>query len=105
MLRSGKLARPLAAVWVLVPDNAPLAGLLPIATVTVPVKLVAVFPRLSRAVTCTAGVITAPAAAGLGCTVNTSSFAARGVTLKAPLPVPGRPVLAEVTVYPSHALA
>src|SRR5213078_3246977 len=76
MLKSGKVATPLTAVWVLVPDSAPPPGLVPIATVTVPAKLVAVLPRLSRAVTCTAGVIVAPADAALGCTVNTSSFAA-----------------------------
>ena len=98
ILRSAKLATPLPAVWFFVPDNDPPAGLLPIATVTVPLKLVAVFPRLSRAVTCTAGVITAPAGVELGCTVKTSSLAARGVTLKAALSVPERPVLAAVSV-------
>src|SRR5947207_13459892 len=88
MLRSGKLATPLTAAWVLVPESAPPPGLVPIAIATVPAKLVAVLPRLSRAVTCTAGVIVAPADAALGCTGNTSSFAARGVTLNAALSVP-----------------
>src|SRR2546421_42261 len=69
MLRSGKLATPLTAAWVLVPESAPPPGLVPIAIATVPAKLVAVLPRLSRAVTCTAGVIVAPADAALGCTV------------------------------------
>src|SRR5256885_6128099 len=98
MLKSGKLATPLTAVWVLVPDNAPPAGLVPIAIATVPAKLVAVLPRLSRAVTCTAGVIVAPADAALGSTVNTRSFAARGVTLNAALSVPVTPVIAAVSV-------
>src|SRR5204862_363827 len=64
----------------------------------VPAKLVAVLPRLSRAVTCTAGVIVAPADAALGCTVKTSTLAARGVTLKVALSVPVTPVIAAVSV-------
>src|SRR5207302_8774477 len=51
----------------------------PIATVTFPVNPVAVFPCASCAVTCTAGVIAAPAAVVLGCTENTSCVAVPAV--------------------------
>src|SRR5207245_231523 len=52
---------------------------------TLPPKAVAVFPWASCAVTCTAGVIAAPAMVVLGGTVNASCVAAPGVTLKAAL--------------------
>ena len=45
-----------------------------------PVNCVAVLPDASRAVTCTAGVIAAPAAVGLGGTVNASCVTTPGVT-------------------------
>src|ERR1700752_5409843 len=98
MLRSGKGAPPLTAAWVFVPDNTPPPGLVLIATVTLLAKLVAVLPKLSLAVTCTAGAMTAPADAPLGRTVDVSTFAARGVTLNAALSGPVRPVVAAVSV-------
>ena len=52
----------------------------PSATVMLPVNCVAVLPAASRAVTCTAGVIAAPAAVALGGTVNASCVTAPGVT-------------------------
>src|SRR5256884_9904638 len=55
------------------------------ATVTLPPNAVAVFPSASCAVTCTAGVIAAPAMVVVGGTVNASRVAAPGVTLKAAL--------------------
>ena len=58
------------------------------ATVTVSVKPVATLPLPSRAVTRTAGVIVAPAAVLLGCTVNCSRVAAPGVMSNTEL-VPG----------------
>ena len=85
MLRSAKVATPPEASTVVVPNSVPLPGLAPSATVTSPVKPVAVFPRASCAVTCTAGAITAPAVVELGWTENTSCAAPPGVMLKAAL--------------------
>ncbi len=62
MLRLEKVATPLTAATDVVPDSVPPDGFVPIATVMNPVKLVTTFPRASCAVTCTAGVIEAPAA-------------------------------------------
>ena len=45
------VATPATALWVSVPDSAPPAGLVPIATVTGPVKPVATLPTASFAVT------------------------------------------------------
>ena len=72
MLRLEKVATPLTAARLTVPESVPALGLAPSATVTLPLNPVAVFPWASRAVTCSAGVIAAPATASLGCTVNTS---------------------------------
>jgi hypothetical protein len=44
MLRVEKVAIPAAAATVVVPESVPPPGLVPIPTVTLPVKLVAVFP-------------------------------------------------------------
>ena len=98
ILRLANVATPLAAATVVVPANAPPPGLLPSATVTLPLKLGSVFPRASCAVTCTAGVIAAAAVALLGCTVNTSLVAPPAVTLNAALVVPVTPVAAAVSV-------
>src|SRR2546423_1554444 len=69
------------------------------ATVTFPVNPVAVLLLASRAVTCTAGVIVAPAVVLLGCTENTSCVAGPAVILNAVLvPVAG-PVALAVRVY------
>src|SRR5438046_9293903 len=76
MLRSEKVATPLTAATVVVPERVPLAGLVPIATVMLVVAVVTVLPWASWTATCTAGVIAAPAAALLGCTVKTSFAAA-----------------------------
>src|SRR2546427_13163210 len=60
------------------------------ASVTLPVNPVAVFPFASRAVTSIAGVMLAPAAVLVGCTVNTSVPALPAVILNAALaPVAG----------------
>src|SRR5438445_718227 len=75
MLRSEKVATPLTAATVVVPERVPLAGLVPIATVMLVVAVVTVLAWASWTATCTAGVIAAPAAALVGCTV-TASFAA-----------------------------
>ena len=72
MRRVGKAATPPTAATVVVPERLPPAGLLPIATVTLPAKPSALLPKASRAVTSIWGVMVVPAAAGLGCTVNAS---------------------------------
>src|SRR5690348_13008054 len=83
--RPGNVATPLTAATVAVPDSVPPPGLLPSATVTFPVKLVTVLPRLSCVVTCTDGVIAAPATTLDGCTVKTSLLAAAALMLNAAL--------------------
>src|SRR5712692_1331359 len=94
MLRFANVATPPAAACVSVPASVPPAGLVPIATVTGPVKLGTAFPNASRALTTTAGVIAAPAPVVLGCPVNASALAAPATTVTAavcvrvfPLPV------------------
>src|SRR5512134_664758 len=104
MLRSGKLATPATAATPVVPSSTPLpGGLVPMATVMVPVKLVAVLPSASRAVIWTAGVIGAPAAVVTGCTVKASWVAGPGVIENAALVAPVSPVAAAVSVYPVPA--
>src|SRR5437867_9045779 len=75
MLKLEKVATPSTAA-ALAPESVPPAGFIPIPSVTVPAKAVAVLPCASRAVTCTAGEMVAPAAALLGCTVKPSVAAA-----------------------------
>src|SRR5207249_4631018 len=75
MLRFAKVATPLTAATVVVPERVPLAGLVPIATVMLVVAVVTALPWASWTATCTAGVIAAPATALLGGTAKTS-FAA-----------------------------
>src|SRR6266480_3754546 len=96
--RPVNVATPPDAAWVAVPDKAPPDGLVPMASVTLPVNPVAVLLLASRAVTCTAGVIAAPADVVLGCTENTSCVAVPAVILNAVLvPVAG-PVALAVSV-------
>src|SRR3989440_7679393 len=93
------VATPPDAACVAVPDKAPPDGLVPMASVTFPVNPVAVLLLASSAVTCTAGVIAAPADVVLGCTENTSCVAVPAVILNAVLvPVAG-PVALAVRVY------
>ena len=99
MLIPGKLATPAAAATVAVPSSTPLpGGLTPIASVTLPVKPVAVLPSASRAVTWTAGVIATPAVVLAGWTVNASWVAGPGVMVNAALVAPVSPVAAAVRV-------
>src|SRR5256885_1587191 len=81
MLRSEKVATPLTAATVVVPERVPLAGLVPIATVMLVVAVVTVLPWASWTATCTPGVIAAPAAALLGCTVGTAFGGGRALML------------------------
>src|SRR5205809_766383 len=92
------VAMPLTAATVGVPARVPLAGLVPIASVMLVVALVTMLPWASWTVTCTAGVIAAPAAALLGCTVKTSFAAAPTPMLNALLVAPVRPVADAVSV-------
>src|SRR5437763_16932757 len=92
MLRFAKLATPLTAATVVVPARVPLAGLVPIASVMLVVAVVTVLPWASWTATCIAGVIAAPAAAVLGCTVKTSFAAAPALMLNALLAAPVRPL-------------
>src|SRR6267143_5262249 len=93
-----KVATPALAATVAVPERVPPPGFVPIATVTFPVNPVAVLLLASSAVTCTAGVIAAPAVAVLGSTENTSCVAVPAVILNAVLvPVAG-PVALAVSV-------
>src|SRR5207247_8972716 len=76
MLSPGNVATPPAAATAAVPESVPPPGFAPIASVTVAVNAVAVFPCASSAVTWTAGVIGAPAVAVAGCTETTRCVAA-----------------------------
>src|SRR5690348_5060211 len=98
MLKPGNVATPPAAATVVVPDSAPPPGFVPSATVTFAVNCVAVFPCASCAVTCTAGVMGAPAVVLDGWALNTSCVAAPGVTLNGVLVPVVRPVAAAARV-------
>src|SRR5438552_7412309 len=100
MLRLEKVATPLTAATVVVPERVPLAGLVPIASVMLVVAVVTVLPWESWTANCSAGVIAAPAAALLGCTVKASFAAAPTLTLNAVLVAPVRPVVEAASVQP-----
>src|SRR2546426_9843408 len=70
MERSPKVATPLTAATLVLPESVPPAGLLPSATVTVPVKLGTALPSASCAATFTAGAIWWLAVAAPGWTVK-----------------------------------
>src|SRR5213594_4104964 len=98
MLRFAKVATPLTAATVVVPERIPLAGLVPIATVMLVVAVVTVLPWASWTATCTAGVFAAPAAALLGCTMKASFAGAPAPTLNALLVALVKPVADAVSV-------
>src|SRR5688572_31691896 len=98
-------ATPLTADTVVVPDSVPPPGLVPIATVMLAVELVTVFPNVSCTATCTAGLITAPAVAFVGCTVKASLEAAAGVMLNADEVAPVRAAEVALSVYPVPVLS
>src|SRR3954470_10207399 len=83
MERLENVATPATADAVVVPDSVPPPGLAPIATVMLAVELGTVFPNASCTVTCTAGLIAAPALALVGCAVTPTLEARSGVMLKA----------------------
>src|SRR2546428_8015466 len=82
MERSPKVATPLTAATLVLPESVPPAGLLPSATVTVPVKLGTALPSASCAATFTAGAIWWLAVAAPGWTVKARCVAGPGETLK-----------------------
>src|SRR4029077_3990602 len=104
MLSVENVAPPLTAATLAVPDRVPPPGFAPMAMVTVPVNVVAVFPAASCAATFTGGAMLAPAVASLGCTVNTSCVGVTGGMLKRPLVTPVRPVDVARRRYPFPAL-
>src|SRR2546425_6749367 len=87
MLNVENVATPPLAATVVVPESVPPPAFVPIASATFPVNPVAVLLLASSAVTCTAGVIAAPADVVLGCTENTSCVAVPAVMLNAVLVV------------------
>ena len=111
MLRFANVATPETAAAVAVPESVPPPALGPSVTFTLPAKPVATLPSASWAVTCTAGVIAAPAVALVGCTLKTSALGAPAVTLNAalvapppPPPPPPTPEAPAVSVYPVPVL-
>src|SRR6266702_1096455 len=90
-MRFEKVATPPTAATVVAPDKVPPAGFSPIATVTAPLKPGTVFPRASHAVTCTAGVMAAPAVVLLGCMVKAIRVAGALVMSNGALVVPAGP--------------
>src|SRR4051812_33025647 len=83
MERFEKLATPPTAATLVVPDSVPPPGLVPMATATVAVELVAVLPNASCTVTCTAGAIATPAVALDGWTENATFEGAAWLMVKA----------------------
>src|SRR5512140_2223137 len=83
-----KVATPATAATGVVPDSVPPPGLVPIATVMLAVELVTVLLNASCTVTCTAGVMDAPAMAFVGCAVNASLAGTAGLMLNAVEAVP-----------------
>src|SRR3989442_12272120 len=74
MLSVENVATPATAAAVVAPDSVapPVPVPAVIVSVTLPVKVVAVRPEASRAVTCTAGLMAAPAVVLIGCAVKIS---------------------------------
>src|SRR5437879_898337 len=77
----GNVATPATAATAVVPERVPLPGFAPSATLPFPVHRCAAFPGPSSAVTCTAGVIAAPATVLLVWTLKLSGVAAPAVIL------------------------
>src|SRR2546430_3206623 len=101
MLRFANVATPATAAAVAVPESVPPPALGPSVTFTLPTKPVATLPSASWAVTCTAGVIAAPAVALVGCTLKTSTLGAPAVTLNAALVPPPTPAAPAVRGVPT----
>src|SRR6266702_3882279 len=100
MLRLEKVATPLTAATVVVPETVPPAGFVPIATVTLPVNPGTVLLMASSAATSTGGATCAPAVAVVGCIVKASCVAAPGLMSNGALVAPPSPVAVADSVYP-----
>src|SRR2546425_543929 len=98
MLNVEKVATPLTAATVVVPERFFQASGDHRALLSFPARLSSELPWASWTATCTAGVIAAPAAVLLGCTVKTSLAAAPTLMLNALLVAPVRPVADAVSV-------
>src|SRR5207245_9302914 len=100
MRNVAKGATPPTAAAVFVPASVAPGVPVPaaIATVTLPTKVGTRLPKASCALTCTGGVIVAPASVVVGCTVNANTLATAGVMLKAALVTAGSPVAVAVHV-------
>src|SRR4051812_23665227 len=83
MERLEKVATPLVAATVVVPESVPPPGLVPIVAVMLAVEVVTVLPNASCTVTCTAGLIATPAVALVGWTLKASLEAAAGLMVNA----------------------
>src|SRR5262245_40831116 len=88
MDRLESVATPATADAVVVPDSVPPPGLVPIATVMLAVEVVTVLLNASCTVTCTAGVIDAPAISLVGWAVKATLAAAAGMMVNAELDAP-----------------
>src|SRR5437879_13558920 len=99
MLSPGNVATPPAAATAVVPESVPPPGFALMASVTVAVNAVAVFPCASSAVTWTAGVMGAPAVALLGCTETTSCVGVPAATLNGVLVTGATPPAAAASAY------
>ena len=109
MERLLKVATPLTALTVVVPESVPDEGFVPMATAIDAEEEVTTLPAESSTATFTAGVTETPATVFVGCWVNASFVAvwALKVTVRSPLPVnvpvqgfvvPGVVVVAQVVV-------
>jgi hypothetical protein len=98
MLKGLNVATPFTALTVVGPERIPAAGFDPSATVTGAAKLGAGFPNASCTLTCTAGVIGAPAGVVVGCTVNASRLAGPGTMSNGVVAAAGSPVVVAVSV-------
>src|SRR5258706_320357 len=105
MERVEKLATPLTAATVVVPDSVPPPGLVPMARSEVALERDTGWLRASCTVNKNNGAMPAPAVAFEGCTVKARFVAAAGQRLKAAEVAPVRAPDAAVRVYPVPTLS
>src|SRR5207247_10207373 len=97
MERSPRVATPLTADTVVLPESVPPDGLRPSATVTGPLKVGTALPSASCAATFTAGAIWWPAVVVPGSPAHARCVAAPGETLKSLLVPALSPVARDVS--------
>src|SRR3990172_4638825 len=105
MLRVLKLATPATAAICIVPERVPPPGLVPMLTVTLPVKEGTVLLNGSRALTRTAGAMAAPATPDDGCPVKASWLTPAGVTVTVAVCVTATPLTVAEMVLLSATVA